>query len=231
MKKLYLFLGILLTFSIGNVFAQPVIIEEFDYPVGDSLTTHSYTADSTTGTVYASMLVNIDSARTGDYFFHFGPNPISTTFRARVFVKKALNGNLAFGLSVGSTNATVLPVYTDSVFTAGTTYLVVVSYAFRQGASSSSAFLLLDGLIIGTSWDYVVPVELTSFVASVNGKNVDLSWITATETNNSGFEAERKSANSNWQKVGFVNGNGTTTEKQSYFYSDKNLSEGKYSYR
>src|SRR5574338_243249 len=276
MKKLYLFLGILLTFSIGNVFAQPVIIEEFEYPVGDSLTTHSYTAhsggttnaitvragnlnypgyptaglgnhirlvnsgqdvnktlpaDITTGTVYASMLVNIDSARTGDYFFHFGPNPISTTFRARVFVKKALNGNLAFGLSVGSTNATVLPVYTDSVFTAGTTYLVVVSYAFRQGASSSSAFLLLDGLIIGTSWDYVVPVELTSFVASVNGKNVDLSWITATETNNSGFEVERKSANSNWQKVGFVNGNGTTTEKQSYFYSDKNLSEGKYSYR
>lgn len=319
MKKLYLFLGILLTFSIGNVFAQPVIIEEFEYPVGDSLTTHGYTAhsggttnaitvragnlnypgyptaglgnhirlvnsgqdvnktlpaDITTGTVYASMLVNIDSARTGDYFFHFGPNPISTTFRARVFVKKALNGNLAFGLSVGSTNATVLPVYTDSVFTAGTTYLVVVSYeivsgtnndivklwvnpdlsgteppalltlteptqsdinvgtyAFRQGASSSSAFLLLDGLIIGTSWDYVVPVELTSFVASVNGKNVDLSWVTATETNNSGFEVERKSANSNWQKVGFVNGNGTTTEKQSYFYSDKNLSEGKYSYR
>ncbi|MDP2365663.1 MAG: T9SS type A sorting domain-containing protein [Ignavibacteria bacterium] len=231
-------------------------------------------ADITTGTVYASMLVNIDSARTlGDYFFHLGPNPISTTFRSRIFVKLALNGNLAFGLSVGSTT-TVPPVYTDSVYSTATTYLVVVayeivsgttndivklwvnpslagpvppalltltdagqtdinigSYAFRQGGAASGPFLKLDGLIIGTSWNYIVPVELTSFSSSVNGKNVTLNWTTATETNNSGFDVERKSANSNWQRIGFVNGNGTTTEKQSYSYADKNLSEGKYSYR
>jgi len=43
-------------------------------------------SDITSGTVYASFIVNIDSARSlGDYFFHLGPNPVSTTFRARVF--------------------------------------------------------------------------------------------------------------------------------------------------
>ena len=35
----------------------------------------------------------------------------------------------------------------------------------------------------------------------------------------------------NWDKVGFVNGNGTTTETQSYSFVDENLVSGKYQYR
>jgi len=231
-------------------------------------------ADVTSGTLYAFMLVNVDSARTGDYFFHFGPNPISTTFRARVFVKKALNGNLSFGVSVGSINATTPATYTDSIYTPGTTYLVVSayqivdgatndvvklwvnpalggteppalltitdaamsdinvgSYAFRQGTAASGPFLKLDGLILSTGWLATVPVELTSFSADVNRNNVNLSWKTATETNNQGFQIERKAANTTWETIGFVNGKGTTTEIQSYNFSDKNLNAGKYSYR
>lgn len=231
-------------------------------------------SDITSGTVYAFMLVNVDSARTGDYFFHLGPNPISTTFRARLYVKKAVNGNLSFGAAVGSTNATTPPVYTDSVYSTGTTYLLVVayqivdgatndvvklwvdpslngseptalltltdaamsdinvgSYAFRQGTAASGPFLKLDGLIVTTSWLTTVPVELTSFLANVDRNIVNLNWKTATETNNHGFQVERKTANSTWQTIGFVNGNGTTTEMQSYSYSDKNLLTGNYSYR
>jgi hypothetical protein len=37
-----------------------------------------------------------------------------------------------------------------------------------------------------------LPVELISFSANYNDGNVNLSWITATELNNSGFEVERK---------------------------------------
>ena len=37
-----------------------------------------------------------------------------------------------------------------------------------------------------------IPVELTSFTATTKHKEVTLSWSTATETNNSGFEIERK---------------------------------------
>jgi hypothetical protein len=69
----------------------------------------------------------------------------------------------------------------------------------------------------------IVPVELTSFTASVSYGEVLLSWETATETNNLGFEVERKIQNSNseiWQLIGFVEGNGTTTELHSYSYSD-----------
>ncbi len=320
MKKLYKLFAImvLLLFNLG--FAQPIINEEFEYTVGDSLTSLGYTAhsggttnaitirsgnltypgytaaglgnhiqlvntgqdvnkalpaDVTTGTVYASMLVNIDSARTlGEYFFHLGPNPISTTFRSRVFVKLAANGNLAFGLSKGSTNATTPPVYTDSIYSTGTTYLVVAayeivdgasndivklwvnpdlsgtippalltitdaaqtdinigSYAFRQGAAAAGAYLKLDGFILSTDWNSIIPVELTSFAASVNGTSVNLNWSTATELNNSGFEIERKSSSSSWTKIGFVAGYGTTTEVRNYSYSDNDLSTGNYSYR
>ncbi len=320
MKKLYIIFSITILFALSGTFAQPVVTEEFDYTVGDSLTTLGYVAhsggttnaitvragnlsysgyasagvgnhiqlvnsgqdvnktiasDITSGTVYASFLVNVDSARAlGDYFFHLGPNPISTTFRARVFVKKALNGNLAFGLSVGSTNTTVPPVYADSIYSTGTTYLIVAAYeivtgttndivklwvnpdlsgaeptplltltdinmsdinvgtyAFRQGSAASGPFLKLDGLILSTSWNSVTPVELTSFAASVGGNSVTLNWATATETNNSRFEVERKSASTSWQKIAFIQGNGTTTQPKSYSYSDRNLNEGKYSYR
>lgn len=64
-----------------------------------------------------------------------------------------------------------------------------------------------------------MPVELVSFTADVDGYLVNLSWITATEINNFGFEIERKT-NDNWEKIGFVNGNGTTTEMQYYSFTD-----------
>ncbi|HVO73208.1 MAG TPA: CHRD domain-containing protein [Ignavibacteriaceae bacterium] len=75
-----------------------------------------------------------------------------------------------------------------------------------------------------------VPVELTSFSASMDGKNVLLSWTTATETNNLGFDIE-KQIGTVWQKIGFVKGKGTTTNLQSYSFSEKNISAGRYSYR
>jgi len=68
--------------------------------------------------------------------------------------------------------------------------------------------------------DLTVPVELTSFTASISEKIVMLNWITATETNNLGFEVERKLKNQEWQKIGFIEGNGTTTEQQIYSYND-----------
>lgn len=64
-----------------------------------------------------------------------------------------------------------------------------------------------------------LPVELSSFTVSASGKNALLKWETSTETNNAGFEVLR-----NGQSVGFVSGKGTTTEKQTYTFTDKNVS-------
>jgi hypothetical protein len=80
-----------------------------------------------------------------------------------------------------------------------------------------------------------VPVELTSFTASVlqDEKAVQLNWKTGTETNNQGFEILRTIQNDNdsWTKIGFVAGYGTTTETQHYSFTDSDVKPGKYQYR
>ncbi len=77
----------------------------------------------------------------------------------------------------------------------------------------------------------VVPVELVSFTANVNLRSVVLNWTTATELNNSGFEVERKYADGQFVTIGHVQGNGTTTERQDYLFTDANVEIGTYTYR
>jgi len=69
-------------------------------------------------------------------------------------------------------------------------------------------------------YDSQIPVELTSFSATSEADKVLLKWSTATETNNQGFEIERKQDNSGWEHIGFREGNGTTTEPKEYIYID-----------
>jgi DNA/RNA endonuclease YhcR with UshA esterase domain len=73
-----------------------------------------------------------------------------------------------------------------------------------------------------------VPVELTSFSAKIVEGKVMLTWQTATEINNSGFEIQRSADGKNFVKIGFVNGHGSTVEKNSYSFSDKFQSAGIY---
>ncbi|MCH8020949.1 T9SS type A sorting domain-containing protein, partial [candidate division KSB1 bacterium] len=60
---------------------------------------------------------------------------------------------------------------------------------------------------------------------------VHLDGVTATETNNFGFEVEKKVPGNNWQKIGFVQGNGTTIEAQHYNFVDFDLANGDYQFR
>lgn len=76
-----------------------------------------------------------------------------------------------------------------------------------------------------------LPVELSAFTSVINNNNVTLNWSTAGELNNSGFEIERRSENSDWTKAGFVTGNGTTNNPENYTYTDRSLITGKYKYR
>jgi hypothetical protein len=80
-----------------------------------------------------------------------------------------------------------------------------------------------------------VPVELLSFNAASSNGSIVLTWTTSTETNNKGFEIQRsqKSASKsrNWERIGFVEGNGTTTLTHQYSYSDNNNISGKIYYR
>ncbi|MGQ9799875.1 MAG: FG-GAP-like repeat-containing protein, partial [Ignavibacterium sp.] len=134
----------------------------------------------------------------------------------------------------------------------GRTGQIKFQYAFGSGGNSTAAEHVVDlddidgnfssefvacsrdGRVVcfsgGTD---IIPVEFESFTAQVIENNVNLYWTTVTEINNIGFYVER-SQNKNqmgFEIIGFVNGNGTTTEPKHYFFGDKNLKEGKYTYR
>ncbi len=81
------------------------------------------------------------------------------------------------------------------------------------------------GIVALTVDAAVLPVELVEFVGRKTSDGVLLSWKTASEQNNSGFEVQRRGASSEaWQVLGFVRGNGTTTEAQSYSFIDRTAS-------
>lgn len=79
----------------------------------------------------------------------------------------------------------------------------------------------------------IIPVELSSFYANAINNGIHLHWTTSSELNNFGFEIQRKiwGENSSWQKIGFVNGAGSTTEKTIYSFIDHNPAEGTNLYR
>jgi photosystem II stability/assembly factor-like uncharacterized protein len=121
----------------------------------------------------------------------------------------------------GGANWIEQPRYTISTF--DDIYMTDAAHAWIVGNS---------GVILKYTEPDNVPVELTSFSASVKQNDVLLNWSTATELNNKGFEILRNNQNEyDWKEIGFVPGRGTTTEISSYSYIDENLSPGNYNYR
>lgn len=84
------------------------------------------------------------------------------------------------------------------------------------------------GAIGGTE---VLPVSLVQFKAITANNEVQLSWNTEQETNNKGFEILRSKDGSNFEKIGWANGQGTTEKMQRYSFTDKAPFAGRNFYR
>ncbi len=96
------------------------------------------------------------------------------------------------------------------------------------------------GLILKYVDTTYTPVELINFSSESDGHNIVLKWTTATETNNNGFEVQRSEIrdqksgsgeHTGWERIGFIEGNGTTTQIHIYSFSDLNVIPGIYQYR
>ncbi len=114
--------------------------------------------------------------------------------------------------------------------TSGLSARFAIRYAVVNGGpfGDNSNFMGIDALEVHGQG--LLPVELSSFVSVVTSNNVTLKWTTVTELNNSGFDIER-GVNGTWTKIGFVNGNGTSTAIHNYEYTDNRLNTGSYNYR
>jgi photosystem II stability/assembly factor-like uncharacterized protein len=85
------------------------------------------------------------------------------------------------------------------------------------------------GLILRYDDTTYVPVELISFSGFYENEKIILNWKTASEINNRGFEIERSIEKTDWEIIGFIEGNGTTAEINNYIFTD-NLFENNSQY-
>jgi hypothetical protein len=69
----------------------------------------------------------------------------------------------------------------------------------------------------------ITPVELLAFNSQILQSSVLLTWTTATEINNYGFEIQRSSEIDPWRTIGFVNEHGTSQVKNNYTFKDYNV--------
>lgn len=87
-------------------------------------------APQTTGSVYASFLVNVSAiSKNGDYFLNFGAETIGTNYVGRVFVKTEADASskIAFGIQMIS-GGTIVPTYSAFDYSLNTTYLIVLKH-------------------------------------------------------------------------------------------------------
>ncbi|MEM6647596.1 MAG: T9SS type A sorting domain-containing protein, partial [Bacteroidota bacterium] len=77
-----------------------------------------------------------------------------------------------------------------------------------------------------------LPVELVAFTGTLDGAAAVLAWQTASETNNAGFSVEMQTADAaSWTALSFVEGRGTTLERQRYQYRHALPVSGSYAFR
>ena len=109
----------------------------------------------------------------------------------------------------------------------GSSPLTWTAFAFNEGGVPATT---TDGNVAVVS---ELPVELVSFDAVMDGAGAVLRWTTAGETNNAGFEIQivRPRAPGVWERVGFVDGAGTSTALNTYAFRVGDLGVGHHVFR
>ena len=108
-------------------------------------------------------------------------------------------------------------------------------YFTTPGTSNKSTF---SSVIYGNPLNEPLPVELSSFTASVTKKGIELKWTTETEINNFGFEIESaaingigQNSNPEFSKIAFVPGQGNSNSPKNYSYNVTGIKYGNYAFR
>ncbi len=228
----------------GGYYGAHMLDTNTGYLAGENTIFQSIVGKTTDGGInwdYSAFYINGAEARLYDLYFFDAANGITaaSVWDATGAVSRTTNGG-------GSWTSNIFgQAFFGMHFSGNTGYVVglngIIYKSTDSGLSwvsqnSGTNFSLYDvfltdefnayavgdnGLILKNSDN--VPVELTSFTYTLNGSLLNLKWETASEINNYGFDIERTVSSSlkgGWEKVGFVEGKGTTTEKQIYTFTD-----------
>ena len=192
MKKIYTFIFIIILLFTTVVFCQPQLPSDFWGTVKIN------GEDAPVGTVLIPTINNIPYPMNDTLIVQgqYGLLSINSDYISTPDVKEGgSNGDeIVFKAKIGALEYTLTP--TGVWLTSITQRLDLVN----EGA---------------------IPVELSSFYLTLDSSMVTLHWITQSERNNFGFEVQRSPDATNFHKIGFVNGHGTTSEPHRYKFVDQ----------
>ncbi|UOQ64899.1 T9SS type A sorting domain-containing protein [Hymenobacter volaticus] len=89
----------------------------------------------------------------------------------------------------------------------------------------------IDEVSLNSNSSSPLPVELKSFTAAFSAKGTQLQWATASEKDNAAFEVQRGATAEQFQTIGRVSGQGTSSQGHSYSWVDKQPLPGLSYYR
>jgi hypothetical protein len=232
-----------ITFTDGSAFTQSISPDSTNQAVGRFQLT-----GSTTGAALSAVSIQLNGARTGLTNLKLWSSTDATFCSSS---DTQLGSTVA--VDPGDGNVVSFTNLSSSICTSGTYYFLTGDVAASptgtvQGVIVQNSSLTIgDGTISGTITNTVLstgtvalPVELTEFAVSTAQHVTILKWKTATEVNNYGFEIERRSvepsqllngSSGQWQKIGFIQGTGTSNTPKEYSYTDVSVSSGTYAYR
>ena len=121
------------------------------------------------------------------------------------------------------------------------TQSALMTFAFAPGELARTPGTVACGIMQDMLWTVDqstcaaqrLPVEMVAFDAATSGPDVVLRWTTAGETNNAGFDIERRAgaAGSPFARVGYEPGQGTSARSHTYEHVLSGLAPGRHAFR
>ena len=195
-----------------------------------------------TGTIASAALVNAGGTLSPGY------SPGTLTFNAS---EDFTNSAMAIEINGPGTQGTHFDgIVVNGTATLGGTLAATVNYTpvigdemvIINATAVTGTFGTVTGLAVGWKviyesnavrlrYDDPMPVTLVSFNARSENTIVRLEWRTTSETDNAGFYIERSANGFNWDDIGFVDGNATTSVVKNYTFRDEKPAAGLNYYR
>lgn len=126
---------------------------------------------------------------------------------------------------------TAIGAYFDNLSMSAGSYFVVAVNVSAASGSAPYDEIAIDDPTVAFNPSNALPVELAVFDVKSDGRTAQLQWRTVSERNNAGFAVQHRGATAEWERLGFVEGAGTTTDPQTYRFNSEALDAGRHTFR
>jgi hypothetical protein len=165
-----------------------------------------------------------------------GASTAPTVTISETYISATTTTNLTATPTLGGTNPTYQwTLNSANVGTNSATYTAsglqvgdIIGVTMTSNSSCASPLTATDELTLVSG---VLPVEMLYFRGEAFENGNLLTWATASEEDNAGFEVQKSTDGRTFEKIGFVAGNGTAYEQQTYEFLDENIANATAYYR